>query len=451
MESPGLERRFGLLHASALNMSNMVGIGPFITIPIIIGTMGGPQCMLGWLVGVLIAMSDGMVWAELSSAMTGSGGTYLYLKKAYERFHFGRAMPFLFIWQFILSGPLELASGTIGISMYVNYFWKSMSPAQGKWVAAAVALLATLLLYRRINFIARATVTLWLGMIVTVAWIIASGLLNFDPGLAFDFPAGAFSLNQSFFIGLGGAMLIAMYDFLGYYDVCYIGDEVKNPARVIPKAIILSVIAVALIYATMNVSFIGVIPWREAMQSKYIASDFMERIYGPWAGSAVTIMIVWTAFASIFALLVGYSRIPYAAAQDGYFFRVFGKLHPTGHFPHVSVLVLGLITLMASFLDLVDVITYLITARILIQFLGQIAAVTILRKTQPGYPASFRMWWYPLPSLIALTGWLYIFFTSGLKYVAGGLVLIGAGLIAFLLWRKFSSSEMSAPVPTART
>jgi basic amino acid/polyamine antiporter, APA family len=407
--------------------------------------------MLGWLVGVLIVMSDGMVWAELSSAMPGSGGTYLYLKKAYERFRFGRAMPFLFIWQFILSGPLELASGTIGISMYVNYFWRSMSPAQGKWVAAAVALLATLLLYRRINFIARATVTLWLGMIVTVTWIIASGLLNFDPGLAFDFPAGAFSLNQSFFIGLGGAMLIAMYDFLGYYDVCYIGDEVKNPARVIPKAIILSVIAVALIYATMNLSFIGVIPWREAMQSKYIASDFMERIYGPWAGGTVTIMIVWTAFASIFALLVGYSRIPYAAAQDGYFFRVFGKLHPTGHFPHVSVLVLGLITLMASFLDLVDVITYLITARILIQFLGQIAAVTILRKTQPGYPASFRMWWYPLPSLIALTGWLYIFFTSGLKYVAGGLALIGAGLIAFLLWRKFASSETPAPIPTART
>ena len=103
---------------------------------------------------------------------------------------------------------------------------------------------------------------------------------------------------------------------------------------------------------------------------------------------------------------------------------------------------------MASFLDLVDVITYLITARILIQFLGQVAAVTILRKTQPGYAPSFRMWCYPLPSLIALTGWLYIFFTSGLKYVVGGLALIAAGLIAFLLWRKFSSSEITAPIPT---
>ena len=401
--------------------------------------------MLGWLVGVLIALSDGMVWAELSSAMPGSGGTYLYLKKAYEQFRLGKAMPFLFIWQFILSGPLEVASGTIGISMYVNYFWKSMTPAQGKWVAAFVAVLATLMLYRRINFIARAMVTLWLGMIVTVAWIIVSGLLHFDARRAFDFPPDAFRLDQRFFLGLGGAMLIAMYDFLGYYDVCYIGDEVKNPARVIPRAIILSVVGVALIYATMNLSFIGVIPWREAMNSKYIASDFMERIYGPWAGGMVTVMIIWTAFASIFALLVGYSRIPYAAAQDGYFFRVFGKLHPTGHFPHVSVVVLGLITLMASFLELLDVISYLITARILIQFLGQIAAVTILRQTQPGYLPPFRMWWYPLPSLIALTGWLYIFFTSGLKYVLGGLALIAAGLLAFLLWRKLVSGSPLPP------
>jgi amino acid transporter len=190
----------------------------------------------------------------------------------------------------------------------------------------------------------------------------------------------------------------------------------------------------------MNLSFIGVIPWREAMNSKFIAADFMERIYGPWAGATITVMIIWTAFASIFALLVGYSRIPYAAARDGFFFRVFGKLHPTGHFPYISVLVLGLITLMASFLDLLDVITYLITARILIQFLGQIIAVTMLRRRQAGYFPLFRMLWYPLPSVISLTGWLYIFFTSGMKYVAGGLGLIATGFLSFLLWRKLVAS-----------
>ncbi len=442
MHSSQLERRFGLLHATALNMSNMVGIGPFITIPLIIATMGGPQCMLGWLVGVFIAISDGMVWAELSSAMPGSGGSYVYLKKAFEPFRFGRAMPFLFVWQFILSGPLEVASGTIGISMYVNYFWKSMTPFQGKCVAAFIALLATILLYRRISFLARATVTLWVGMILTVAWVILSGILHFDSSRAFDFPSNAFRLDWSFFLGLGLAMRIAMYDYLGYYDVCYIGDEVKDPSKVIPKAITFSVIGVALIYATMNLSIIGVIPWREAISSKYIASDFMERIYGSWAGSIVTVMILWTAFASIFALLLGYSRIPYAAALDGYFFRVFGKLHPTGHFPSVSVLVLGAITILVSFLELSDVIGMLITARILIQFVGQIAAVIILRKTEPGYPPSFRLWLYPFPCLIALIGWLYIFFMplfvpEEQLFVPGSIILTIAGFVVYLIWRRF--------------
>jgi APA family basic amino acid/polyamine antiporter len=444
-----LERRFGLLHSTALNMSNMVGVGPFITIPTILAAMGGPQCMLGWLVGVVIAICDGMVWAELSSAMPGSGGTYVYLKNAFEKFRFGSALPFLFIWQFILSGPLEIASGTIGISMYVNYFWRGMTPFQGKCVAAAVALAATVLLYRRITFIASATVVLWIGMLVTVGWVIFSGLAHFDAARAFSFPEGAFRLDRSFFLGLGGAMLIAMYDYLGYYDVCYIGDEVKEPARVIPRAIVLSVIGVALIYATMNLSIIGVIPWREAIQSKYIASDFMERLHGPWAGSAVTLLICWTAFASIFALLLGYSRIPYAAALDGYFFRPFAKLHPTGHFPHVSVAVLGLITIAVSFLDLLDVISFLMTARILVQFVGQIAAVEVLRRTRPGYPPAFRMWLYPLPSLLALVGWLYIFFTSGWKYVAGGLGLVVAGFAVYLVWRRKAGAVIGHPASEA--
>lgn len=436
MSEPHLERKFGLLHSTALNMSNMVGIGPFITIPIIIGIMGGPQCMLGWVIGIIIAVSDGMVWSELSSALPGSGGTYVYLKKAYETFPWGRAMPFLFVWQFIFSGPLEVASGTIGMSNYMKYFWQSMTPLDGKLLAAFIALVATVLLYRRITFVARLTVALWVGMLITVVWVIFAGFTHFDFSRAFDFPPGAFRLDTNFVMALGAAMGIAMYDYLGYYDVCYIGDEVQNPSWVIPRAIVLSVVAVALIYAAINLSIIGVIPWREAKNSEFIASTFIEKIYGSWAGNVVTVMILWTAFASIFALLLGYSRIPYAAALDGYFFRVFGKLHPKGNFPYVSILVIGLITMAASFATLEDVIKALLTSRILIQFVGQIAAVTIMRKTQPGFPSSFRMWRYPLPSLLALAGWLIIFATSGLPYIAGGLALTGVGVVAFLVWER---------------
>jgi amino acid transporter len=311
---PSLVRGFGLLEATALNMSNMVGVGPFITIPLIIASMGGPQCMLGWLLGAVLALCDGLVWSELAAAMPGTGGSYLYLREAFRRTRVGGLLPFLFIWQFVLSGPLEIGSGCIGFAQYVGYFWRGMTAGQGRWIAIGVGALAILLLYRRITAIGRLTVVLWVGMLATVAWIIAAGIANFHAAVVFDFPPNAFTFSRGFAAGLGSAMLIAMYDFMGYYDICYVGGEVRNPERVIPRSIIYSVLAVAVIYLLCNLSIIAVVPWREAIKSKFIASEFIERLYGTRAAGAVTLLVLWTALASVFALLLGYSRIPYAAA-----------------------------------------------------------------------------------------------------------------------------------------
>jgi APA family basic amino acid/polyamine antiporter len=443
-ERYGLIRGFGLLHATALNMSNMVGIGPFITIPLIIAAMGGPQCMLGWFLGAFLALCDGLVWSELAAAMPGAGGTFVYLREAFKRTRLGTLLPFLFIWQFIFSGPLELASGYIGISQYVGYFWRSMGPWHFRLVAVGAGVLAVVLLYRRITAIGRLTVVLWAGMLVTVTWIILSGLAHFDAKLAFDFPENAFTFSTGFAFGLGGAMLIAMYDFLGYYDICYVGGEVRNPERVIPRAIIYSVIAVALIYSVMNLCIIGVVPWREAMQSKFIVAEFMDKLYGGWAGSIVTILILWCAFASVFALSLGYSRIPYAAALDGYFFKPFARLHPTGKFPHVSLLVIGGLAILASLLELEAVISALLTARILVQFIGQIFAVHFIRKHRPDIQRPFKIWLYPLPSLVALVGWSYIFLTSGWAFILYGLLTLLGGIVAFWIWRRTSGLGSTA-------
>src|SRR5919202_3560021 len=147
-ERAHLLRRFGLLQATALNMSNMIGIGPFITIPLLMSALGGPQAMLGWVVGVLIAIPDGLVWSELGAAMPGSGGTYIYLREAYGRETFGRLMAFLFIWQFILSGPLEIASGYIGFAKYAGYIWRGLTPTGTLLIAVAVGVINIALLYR---------------------------------------------------------------------------------------------------------------------------------------------------------------------------------------------------------------------------------------------------------------------------------------------------------------
>ncbi|MBS1877756.1 MAG: amino acid permease [Acidobacteria bacterium] len=419
-------------------MSNMVGVGPFITIPLIIGSMGGPQCMLGWLLGAILALCDGLVWSELAAAMPGVGGTYLYLQTAFEKTRLAALLPFLFIWQFILSGPLEIASGYIGFAQYLKYFWREMGPMETRLVTSAVGALVVVALYRKVTDVSRLTVVLWVGMLITVVFSIASGLTHFHPEIAFDFPPGAFTFSTGFLAGLGSAMLIAMYDFMGYYDICYVGDEVRSPARTIPRSIIFSVLAVAGIYSLMNVSIIGVVPWREAMQSKFIGAEFIERLYGAKAAAVVTILILWTAFASVFALLLGYSRIPYAAAVKGHFFKPFAKLHPTGNFPHISLLVMGAFSIVASFWSLDTVISALLTSRVLVQFVAQIAALHYIRKHRREIALPFRMWLYPAPAIIALVGWIYVFSTSGWVFVGFGVLTLAVGVAAHIIWRKLS-------------
>lgn len=437
---PTLTRHFGTLQATALNMSNMIGIGPFITIPLLMTAMGGPQAMLGWLVALLIVIPDGMIWSELGAAMPGSGGSYVYLREAYGRDKFGRLMAFLFIWQFIFSGPLEIASGYIGFSQYLGYLWPNMTTLQRNAVAASVGVLNIVLLYRQIRHIGRITVSLWIGTLITTLAVVITGALHFDSSLAFDFPPGAFNFSLGFFMGLGMASRVGVYDYLGYYDVCYIGDEVKDPGRAIPRSIVISVIAVAAIYVAINFSIIGVVPWRDFVparpntESDFIVSIFMQRIYGSGVATVFTAMVLWTAFGSVFALLLGYSRIPYAAARDGYFFRIFDRLHSRGHFPAFSLLLIGIISIIGSMFSLQLVIDALITTRILVQFIGQMFGVTLLRRRQPELPRPYRIWLYPLPNAIALVGWIFIFATTDPLIILFGLGTLAAGILAFLIW-----------------
>jgi amino acid transporter len=448
-EQPHLQRRLGLLQATALNMSNMVGVGPFITIPLLMGTIngGGPQAMLGWIVGLLIAIPDGMVWAELGAAMPGSGGSYIYLRDGYGREKWGRLMAFLFIWQLILSGPLEIGSGLIGFKQYLNYLWpQTGSHHLDQILVVALGVLVIILLYRRIGSIGKITVALWIGVLLTTGAIIFGGIGHFDPKIAFDFPPHAFDFSLGFVFGLGAAAQIGIYDYLGYYDICYLGDEVKNPGKVIPRSILISLVAVGFIYMAMNFSIIGVIPWRQFVVTDPnatpppIGSMFIEKLYGSKLALIFTVMILWTSFASVFALTLGYSRIPFAAAKDGCFFHVFSKVHPKKEFPHVSLLLIGVLSIAASFLSLGMVITALVTMRILVQFIGQIGAVMRLRQLKPGMERPFKMWFYPLPALLALLGWIFVFLTSGKYPILYSLMALGLGILAFLIWSKSRKS-----------
>jgi amino acid transporter len=445
---PHLERKFGLLQATALNMTNMIGVGPFITIPALMTSLNGPQSMLGWLAALVIAMVDGMVWAELATAMPGSGGSYAYLREAFGAQKWGRLMAFLFIWQFILSGPMEIASGFIGMNEYIGYVLPGVPP---KVIPPIIGGLCLILLYRKIGSIGKITIALWIGTLLTVGTVIVTGLFNFNPKIAFDFPKGAFDFSLGFLMGLGAASRVGLYDYLGYYDVCYIGGEVRDPSRTMARSILLSVVAVAAIYICINLSIIGVVPWREFVPagdiSKPVVSMMMERVYGGGVANVLSVMVIWTAFGSIFALLLGYSRIPYAAAVDGNFFKSFGKLHPTKDFPHVSLILITVISVACAYLSLGQVIDALLVTRILVQFVGQTFALMWLRKSRPEMTRPYKMPLFPIPCIVALAGWAFVFLTYPNRIRLYGLGMLSLGLIVFLIWSwltkrwTFASSE----------
>jgi len=432
VQAEHLDRGMGLWGAISTNLLNMVGVGPFLTIPLALTAMGGPQAILGWILGALLALCDGMVWAELGSRMPDSGGSYHYLLEAFGRNGAGRMFAFLFLWQALLIGPISIASGAVGFAEYAGVF-HSFTPMQMKVIAVALCLVNLAVLYRSIRSISTLSVVVMIAVVATCGWIIVTGAMHFHPSLAFDLPPHAFRLSHGFWMGLGSAVLIATYDYGGYSNVCLIGGEIKNPRRNVPRAVLLSIIIVACLYLAMNLAIIGELPWREAEQSKAVVADFVKAALGPLAAKVITLLILLASWGSTFAILLGYSRIPYAAAVDGRFPGIFARLHPTQHFPTVSLLYMGLASAAMCIFSLADLISALVIIQTLLQTIGQCVAVILLRRTPPPEAGVFRMPLFPLPALAALVGWFFIVVTSKARHVAVGLALAAAGVGFYLI------------------
>jgi len=431
----GLERGLGLKEAVALNMIEIVGIGPFVVSATVIQKMGGPQALIAWLAGALLATLDGFVWSELGAAMPRAGGTYVFLREAYGPGRWGRLMSFLFVWQTFVQAPLSIASAAIGFSHYVA-FLHPLTKWQAKAVSGGLVLLLIVLLYRKITTIGKISLLLWAGVIGTLLWLIWGGATHFNARMAFDFPEGAFSFSPLWFAGLGSAMVSTIYSYWGYYNICNLGGEIKDPQRNIPRGIFLSILGIAVLYLAMQVSILGVVPWREAQNSKFIVSTFFERLYGHQAALVATGMVLWIALASVFSVLLGYSRVPYSAALDGNFFPVFGRLHPTKKFPHISLLALGALAFFFSVkLDLETSIAGILAVRLIVQFIGQAVGVMLLRKRLGTQQLPFKMWLYPLPAILTMIGWAWLFWHTGAAR-KWGLLEIAFGLTAFLVWTK---------------
>jgi len=416
----------------------MVGIGPFVTLPLILAAMGGGRALGAWLLGALLAICDGLVTAELSATLPRAGGSYAFLREAYGAERWGRLISFLFLFQIIFSAPLSMASGAIGFSRYLKFVVPEIPDRWEAPVASALCLAVTLLLCRRIGAIGRFSVVLWAGVLLTLGIVIALGIPHFKAD-AFRFWAAPVETAPGLpppsgvLGGLGAALILAVYDYLGYYNICYLAEEVKEPTRTIPRVIVISILLVAVLYILMNISVLSVLPAKEAMASKATVSDFVAAVAGHPLAQVVTLLILWTAFASVFSLTLGYSRILWAAARDGNFFRVFSRLHPTEGYPSVAIFALGGAAALFSFIDLRKVVMAILSIRAVIPFMAQIGAALVLRRRLPDSARPFRMWLYPLPALVALFLWGFVLLSPEKGLKGTGLVVMGAGAVAFLV------------------
>src|SRR5256885_7675026 len=215
------------------------------------------------------------------------------------------------------------------------------------------------------------------------------------------------------------------------------GAEMRNPGRVIPWSIIVSILGIMLLYVALNIGVLGVVPWQNVAKSSSIATLVLEQVWGKGIANVVTVLMIITAFDSVFAGLLGACRVPFNAARDGVFLRQFGKLHPRYPFPHIALIVMCVITAIGSFFDLSTVISMLIAVLVLIQGIVQVVALTVLRRRQPNLRRPYRMWLYPLPAIIALVGWAYVYYSSGLVPILFSLAWVAIGVVAYLFLTRF--------------
>jgi len=418
----------------------MVGIGPFVVMPFVVAQFDSGLFIWAWIFGAFTAFMDAMVWSELGAKYPLAGGTYNFHRIAFGE-KGGKLMSFLFVWQTSIQAPLVVASAAIGFAQYLTYivplnFW------QLKIVSGGLVILVFLLLYRKIETIGKISVIMGSIVVLTIIWIIISGLTNQQQSIKL-LPTGSESFfTLAFWAAIGQASVKTVYAYLGYYNVCHLGGEIKNPGKNIPKSIFISIIGIATLYLLMNISVMGVMPWQSVKEGdRYLVSSFMEQLYDHQAGIIVTVLILCIAFSSLFAVVLGYSRVPYAAAVDGNFFEPFAKLHPTKNFPYISLIVLCALGFVFSlFMRLGDVISSILAMRIIVQFIGQGVGVVLLRKKFGTEGLPFKMWLFPVPIILSVAIWIFLFISTGWFALWGSFIAV-VGVVVYSVKARLATNQ----------
>ncbi|MBV8074082.1 MAG: amino acid permease [Candidatus Eremiobacteraeota bacterium] len=433
----------------------MIGIGPLITIPLVLSALHGPLSLVAWVLGAVVAACDGLVWAELGAALPRSGGLYAFFLHLFSP-KAGRLLAFLFVWQFVLTTPFLLASGYIGFSQYATYLAPQLrgNDLAQHLVAVAIGIVTIVLLARIITRVATIAVVLFVAATATLVLVTVAAWTRFDAHQAFAVDPGSTALLP-FVAGLGSGLIVTLYDYAGYSTVTTIGEEIAAAPRTIPRSILLAIALVAALYLALQTGVLGAIPWHELVggaagpseSARFVASSVVERAWGIGAAGVATVLILITAFASTFAILLSAARVPFAAARDGLFLAAFARLHPRDAYPTVSLFAIGTLALGACFLPLDQIIAVIGVGIVVFGGVGAFASVVRLRRSD--VPTPYRMPLFPLPALVALAAWLYVLATAGALAVGFTAVSIAAGIGVYYLAYARSRTAASAGSETS--
>jgi amino acid transporter len=306
---------------------------------------------------------------------------------------------------------------------------------------------------------------LFVGVLAAIAGVIVSGFVHASALGGWQMPAApAFAGFKTAMGGLAQGTLLATYCYWGYYNITFLGGEVKRPEKTIPRAILLSVLFVAAFYVVMDLAVLPSLGGAAAHTAESavvrvrLVADIARAAFGGWAGYTIAGLVVWTAFASVFSLLLGYSRVPYAAARDGNYFSFLAAVHPRHGIPHRSLVALGVVAAAFCFLTLTQVITLLVITRIVLQFFLQHAGVILLRVQRPDLERPFKMPLYPLPPLLAMAGFVFMLVnrSHALKGLAVAAAIGVSGTLIYLYRARregqwpFAVDERAGGCPRSR-
>jgi len=449
--------KFGFWQAFGFNTMMMFGTGPFISIPYTVSSVDppGPHALVGYSIALVACICDSLICGELGSMFPYSGGSATYLRHLYGKDSLGQLMSFMYLYQFLVAGPAEVASGFIAIAEYLVYF---NSDVLGYWsrvgISLAALIVSTLLLYRSNKEIGWVSVTLAAITIAAVVLAIIFGFINFNAEFL-KVPEGAFDGKPGkVLMSLAAATRFGVYDMTGYYDVCFMGDEVKNPRTTIPYSCITTAVVIGIIYLIVYVAVLGVLDWR-VFQETYtddfdgiqvgIMSLFFEEVIGKGFAQFFTVVVVITIFGSVYSMMAGFQHLLYAGAKDGFFFDVFAKRHPTKDIPHVALITLAVLSGAWCFFSLDTVIDAMTTLLVFLQFIGQAIGLLYYRYVTPKeeQPDGWRMPLYPLPVIIQIVLFFFIFITSPSWLLYGGdpildfsVIFMALGVVLFLFRAK---------------